>query len=198
MFEQVSTLSEPCIIVQVFDEHMFEKEFVMSVVNLNLGSDFGAGQSRSVIRPVREAVIRDINSAPSLRAAREVEQEREASKRTHPAFRTKAVHTVVANPVRPVPAASDRLQPLFRYGMLSAIFLAVVSAGFGLGLQLRPAPYAGPTWSHSVSQGESIWALAGRIDSPRPVADVVEDIRVLNNLSSDLIVPGQVLTIPVK
>lgn len=81
-------------------------------------------------------------------------------------------------------------------GWVAALAL-VVSGAAGLGHALRPAPYSGQTWTHTVAAGESLWGLAASIDSKRPLEDVVEDIRALNGLTEGALLTGQELTLPV-
>lgn len=73
---------------------------------------------------------------------------------------------------------------------------AAVSLAIVVGLALRPDPYAGPTRTHSVVAGETVWGLAQRVDSERPLEDVVKDIRTLNALDSDLLTVGAVVVLP--
>lgn len=47
-----------------------------------------------------------------------------------------------------------------------------------------------------VVDGDSLWDIARRTSPESDPRAVVSDIRVLNNLSSNLIYPGQVLTVP--
>lgn len=208
-FERVWTFLWKCNSVQVFDEQVFARGVVMSAVDfgLEIDSENGSIWSATEGRPV--ATVRDIRSAPSLRSAALLEEKREASKRIHPAYRMRAQSlTATQTPVPTLAQAtslkrsqtfSSRVAPSFLIGMKYLIALIiVVGSGFALGVQLQPAAYSGPIWSHSVSAGESVWALADRVGSNRPLRDVVEDIRLLNDLSTDLLVPGQVVTLPVE
>lgn len=81
-----------------------------------------------------------------------------------------------------------------------AVYLLATVVLFALaitaGLALRPAPYSGPTWQHSVAQGESVWSLAAAIGSERALEDVVTDIYALNSLGDGPLMVGQQIILP--
>lgn len=76
--------------------------------------------------------------------------------------------------------------------------LAVFAAALAMGLALRPAPYAGDTWEHTVVQGESVWGLANSLGLERSLEDVVTDIYALNDMAGSLLHPGQQILLPVE
>lgn len=53
-----------------------------------------------------------------------------------------------------------------------------------------------PAVTVTVQPGDSLWAIAGRVDSGRDARDVVADIVQLNNLSGGAVLPGQQLYVP--
>lgn len=79
-----------------------------------------------------------------------------------------------------------------------AAAIVVLTAALGIGVLLRPAPYSGPTWAHSVVAGESVWSVAASLGSPRALEDVVTDILELNGLADGIIHPGQELLLPTE
>lgn len=84
----------------------------------------------------------------------------------------------------------------------AVVYLAMTAALFSLaaavGLAIRPAPYSGPTWEHSVAEGESVWSLAASIGSDRGLEDVVTDIYALNSLDEGPLVVGQEILLPTR
>lgn len=76
--------------------------------------------------------------------------------------------------------------------------LAVFAAALAMGLALRPAPYVGDTWEHTVVQGESVWGLANSLGLERSLEDVVTDIYALNDMTGSLLHPGQQILLPVE
>lgn len=76
-------------------------------------------------------------------------------------------------------------------------FGLVTASALGIGMMVRPAPYQGETWIHTVAAGESLWGLAASVGSDRPVEDIVEDIRAMNYLESATLMAGQEITLPV-
>lgn len=79
------------------------------------------------------------------------------------------------------------------YAVMAAALFALAAA---VGLAIRPAPYSGPTWEHSVAEGESVWSLAASIGSDRLLEDVVTDIYSLNSLGEGPLVVGQEILLP--
>ena len=80
----------------------------------------------------------------------------------------------------------------------SVAVVVAFSVALGLGLALRPAPYGGETYVHSVTAGESVWGLAESLGSSRALEDVVADIVSLNALEANVLHPGQELLLPAE
>lgn len=80
----------------------------------------------------------------------------------------------------------------------SVAVVVAFSVALGLGLALRPAPYGGETYVHSVTAGESVWGLAESLGSSRALEDVVADIVSLNALDANVLHPGQELLLPAE
>jgi LysM repeat protein len=55
-----------------------------------------------------------------------------------------------------------------------------------------------PAVSVTVQPGESLWAIAGRVDPDRDPRDVIADIVQLNDLQAGKVMPGQQLFVPNK
>jgi DNA-binding CsgD family transcriptional regulator len=52
--------------------------------------------------------------------------------------------------------------------------------------------------AHTVVSGDSLWDIAhAHVGSERDVRDLIEDIKRVNDLTSSVIVPGQVVLVPV-
>lgn len=80
---------------------------------------------------------------------------------------------------------------------LVVMSLDVLSSGRALA-EAAPPTVPVSTATAVVAQGDSLWSIA---QSVAPAADpraVVEDIRELNGLRSNLIQPGQVLLVPAR
>lgn len=79
---------------------------------------------------------------------------------------------------------------LFAFGLLAlfAISFIVFSAML---------PGTGHTVSYTAAQGDTLWSIASKFASGRPVADVVGLIREANGIYSDALMSGQSLLIPV-
>lgn len=160
----------------------------------------------------QDAIVRDIRSAPSLRAARLEEEERRRTRLDHPAYRARVTATGAPALTRSIPAAaplvidaavtSTRREATVisvSIGKIAAYLLAfalIVGVGGWFGSQFQSTAYSGDTWSHSVQTGETLSGLAGAVATDRSLEAVMEDIRVMNNLQSDLLVPGQIVTLP--
>jgi len=59
---------------------------------------------------------------------------------------------------------------------------------------------AGPepmTADYRVLPGDTLWTIAQEVEQDGDVRDVVAEIRSLNDLDSSLIIPGQILLVPV-
>lgn len=78
------------------------------------------------------------------------------------------------------------------------VLVLVAALGGALGTALRAEPYAGPTTGHAVAQGESLWSLAASVESERPIREIMEDIRQLNALESDVLLVGAPIVLPVE
>jgi LysM repeat protein len=74
-------------------------------------------------------------------------------------------------------------------GFLNAPAKAADSAS---GLSVTPAV------SVTVQPGESLWAIAGKVDPDRDPRDVIADIVQLNDLQAGKVMPGQQLFVPNK
>jgi LysM repeat protein len=55
-----------------------------------------------------------------------------------------------------------------------------------------------PAVSVTVQPGESLWAIAGKVDPDRDPRDVIADIVQLNDLQAGKVMPGQQLYVPNK
>ena len=104
------------------------------------------------------------------------------------------------------PKATSEVLPL--HSPLLAMALRVMAWGlaaviafsvaFGAGMVLRPAPYGGETFVHSVTSGESVWSLAESLGSTRALEEVVADIVSLNALDASVLHPGPELLLPTE
>ncbi|MDQ0864228.1 LysM peptidoglycan-binding domain-containing protein [Arthrobacter globiformis] len=74
-------------------------------------------------------------------------------------------------------------------GLLNSPAKAADTAG---GLTVTPAV------SVTVQPGESLWAIAGKVDPDRDPRDVIADIVQLNDLQAGKVMPGQQLFVPNK
>lgn len=155
-----------------------------------------------IVDPERQdAVVRDIRSAPSLRAARREEEERLRSRRDHPAYRARSNRPmpVVAEPTASAGVQARQVGAFPVIGKIVGYVLAlvlVVGVGFGAGSFFQPPAYAGDTWSHVVEVGDTLPGLASLVAADRSTESVMEEIRIMNGLQSDLLVPGQALALP--
>ncbi len=121
----------------------------------------------------------------------------EATIARHPASAsrsTKAVHRIEVNQRRSPMAVAGML----RVSLWLLVTGLVFAVALGLGLALRPAPFSGETWTHSVVSGESVWGLAQSIGSKRPLEAVVADIMTLNALGDAVLQPGQQILLPTE
>jgi LysM repeat protein len=109
--------------------------------------------------------------------------------------------------VSPVPAAGAvRLTPRGR-ALLAALVVVLLLGLAVLGLErltARPALAgtevvvpAATTLTVVVEEGDSLWAIAERVMPATDPREVVEEIRSLNGMRSNLIQPGQALLVPV-
>lgn len=91
-----------------------------------------------------------------------------------------------------------RLTARGRRVLIVLAFAAAVAIGGGLGV-LFPAESTTPEQVQDVvvSQGESLWAIATSTAAPgQDVREVVEQIRMLNDLDGSAVVAGQRLSVP--
>ncbi|MCU0283398.1 MAG: LysM peptidoglycan-binding domain-containing protein [Candidatus Nanopelagicales bacterium] len=109
--------------------------------------------------------------------------------------------------VSPVPAAGAvRLTPRGR-ALLAALVVVLLLGLAVLGLErltARPALAgtevvvpAATTLTVVVEEGDSLWAIAERVMPATDPREVVEEMRSLNGMRSNLIQPGQALLVPV-
>ena len=98
--------------------------------------------------------------------------------------------------VKPLPALS--LATIVKAVVALVLTMVLFASALGVGLMLRPAPFSGQTWVHSVAAGESVWGLAVSLELSRPLESVVEDIYALNALSDATLQPGQQLILPAE
>ena len=111
---------------------------------------------------------------------------------TRPAQRVDSVKSTA----RSAASAHSTKRLLRKAAVWTLATVLTFSGALGLGLALRPAPYQGETWQHTVTAGDSVWGLAAGLESGRPLAQVVEDIKTLNQLDGAAIYEGQVLQLP--
>ena len=82
------------------------------------------------------------------------------------------------------------------------LVLLVVMAAFSVLLlvsTVQATDQVAATGHHEVASGETLWDIAAAITSPGgDVRATVFDLKRLNRLDGAMIVPGQVLTIPVN
>ena len=141
------------------------------------------------------AEVRDIATAPSAARRRAaVLGEDPAAQRRPLRAASEAAGSARAVSAR---AVSARRPALLR--LVGGVAAVVVATGIaaGAGIAARPDPYSGPTFTHSVAAGESVWGLAQSLGSDRPLDQVVSDIERLNDLGGGL-VPGQEVTLPAE
>jgi LysM repeat protein len=88
--------------------------------------------------------------------------------------------------------------------LLTALLLAPVALGVGVGIAQVPAAIAGHQASasaesfetHTVLAGETLWSIAESIAGDHDVRDVVHEIMRLNLLDSSSLQAGQQLALP--
>ncbi len=76
-----------------------------------------------------------------------------------------------------------------------AALAIVLAAGSTLGTAMR-TEYSGPTHTHVVTAGQSVWGLAASVGSSRALEDVVEDIWALNQLDDATLLVGSEIILP--
>ncbi|MCI1641253.1 MAG: LysM peptidoglycan-binding domain-containing protein [Actinomyces sp.] len=137
------------------------------------------------------ADVRDISTAPS--AARR----REAVLAEDPATQRRPAGGASVRVGAGARGTAGRRSPVLRIVTGMAAVAAATGVAVAAGVAAQPDPYAGPTFTHSVSAGESVWGLAAQLDSDRPLDEVVHDIERLNDLDGGLSA-GQEVTLPVE
>ncbi len=151
-----------------------------------------AGPELADLRPSRSAHARQMTHG-AQRPVQAYGEERLGQVLPFPGLTEPAVKS------SPPALAGSQVPPLW---LRMAVWVAAMSVAFTAailgGLALRPAPYQGPTWVHSVAGGESLWGLAEAIGSDRPLEDVVEDIRTLNGLQDNVVYAGDDLLLPMR
>ncbi len=80
---------------------------------------------------------------------------------------------------------------------LVVVSLDALSSGRALA-ESTPPTIAPATATAVVAQGDSLWSIARSVDPASDPRTVIEDIRELNGLRSNLIQPGQVLLVPAR
>lgn len=220
MFERAFILSEATGIVQVFDEQMFEECLAggwRCAIQSQVGRD-GRGTSMSSLRvttvsqsPLDRGVLSDsgadliqedlaeivdLDAFRRNRGGRNVPTGSAVSLKPAASLKPGASPKSAAAPTHS--SQLDFVRLAVRAAMWVLVMVAALSIALGLGMALRPSAYSGQTWLHPVSAGESVWALAESIESPRPLEDVVADIVQLNSLDDMTIHPGQELILPAE
>lgn len=184
-------MSEPVDIVQLFDEQLFDCRF---------GSDLICGRDLRGRESMSALAVRDIEGYQTVRHDGE---QRLADVIPFPRQAAvgrslTAAERVKDEPSQPGGLAADQIARALRVVLFVAATLTLFLGAALLGSVIRPAPYDGPTWVHSVVQGESVWSLAESIGSSRALEDVVTDIYALNALGSDVLQPGQQVLLPTR
>lgn len=139
---------------------------------------------RRILAPVpgwSQADVRSIESAPSFQRRRAALIAESPSMRRRPVgMRTRTSH---------------RSSPLTVIAGALAI-IALTGGGFWLGTLAQPDAYSGPTRTHSVTAGESVWSIAQGIAGGSSLEQTVIDIETLNSLDGGLVV-GERIVVPV-
>ena len=193
MFESGSTSLERIAIVQVFDEHLYDRKGnIVSTMTVAASQE---GTRRPHLQLVSEeslASVYDIRQAPSARRRRELLRNDDPSMRRRPVI---ATHSSLGLR-RPVIATHSSLG-LRRLVSGALAFIAATGIAVGAGLALQTQPYDGPTHVVSVASGDSVWSLAQGVSTTRPLKDVVNDIKELNDVQGALQV-GQEVRVPTR
>ncbi|MFC9354356.1 LysM peptidoglycan-binding domain-containing protein [Arthrobacter sp. NPDC057013] len=112
--------------------------------------------------------------------------------------------TAVSRPGRPPRLRLTRRGRIVLIGLPLVLLAAVLLSLTGLlNSPAKAADSAGglsvtPTVSVTVQPGESLWAIAGKVDPNRDPRDVIADIVQLNDLQAGKVMPGQQLFVPNK
>ena len=168
MFENGSTFLERIAIVQVFDEHVYDRKGnIVSTLTIAATQEASRRPHLEIVRDEPLARVYDIQNAPSVRRRRQVLRADDPSMRRHPVL-------------------VQRTQINLRRALSSGLaFVAAVGIAIGAGLALQ------------TSRGDSVWSLAQGVDTSRPLQDVVTDIEQLNDIQGALQV-GQEVRIPTR
>ncbi|QWW18954.1 LysM peptidoglycan-binding domain-containing protein [Schaalia sp. 19OD2882] len=146
--------------------------------------------ARRHLRAVPEsplATVHDISQAPTARRRRELlrsEVPADGRRPLRPRSASRAAVTIDGAMV-------------LRAVLVVVVTMVLTALAAGVGIALQPSAYRGPTLTHSVVAGESVWSLAAAVDTDRPLEDVVTDIEALNDLDAGLRV-GQLVVLPVQ
>ena len=159
--------------------------------NVSVGSD--AATVAGAHAAVRSAAV--VGARASMGSAAVVGTRASMGPAAVAAPRSAAKATGTASSVLP---GVDFAAVVLRIVAWSVAVVVAFSVALGLGLALRPAPYGGETYVHSVTAGESVWGLAESLGSSRALEDVVADIVSLNALEANVLHPGQELLLPVE
>ncbi|MGV1003727.1 MAG: LysM peptidoglycan-binding domain-containing protein [Candidatus Nanopelagicales bacterium] len=83
-------------------------------------------------------------------------------------------------------------------GVLVAASLGLAATRLAETADARPVPAAElmDTVSVVVQPGDSLWAIASRLNQSSDPREVVQEIRARNGLTSNRIMPGEVLVVP--
>lgn len=180
MFESGSTSPERIAIVQVFDEHLYDRKGnIVSTMTVAASQEGARRPHLQLVSEESLASVYDIRQAPSARRRRELLRNDDPSMRRRPVVATRS---------------SLGLRRLLS-GALA--FIAATGIAVGAGLALQTQPYDGPTRVVSVASGDSVWSLAQGVSTTRPLKDVVNDIKELNDVQGALQV-GQEVRVPTR
>ena len=158
MFESGSTSLERIAIVQVFDEHLYDRKGnIVSTMTVAASQEGARRPHLQLVSEESLASVYDIRQAPSAR----------------------------------------RRRGLRRLLSGALAFIAATGIAVGAGLALQTQPYDGPTRVVSVASGDSVWSLAQGVSTTRPLKDVVNDIKELNDVQGALQV-GQEVRVPTR
>lgn len=77
-----------------------------------------------------------------------------------------------------------------------AVTMTVVSAAVVIALSVMLTDPTGGTAPLTVAAGDTLWTIAERVAPDENPWSVIDEITALNGLTSNVIVPGQVLVVP--
>ena len=180
MFESGSTSPKRIAIVQVFDEHLYDRKGnIVSTMTVAASQEGARRPHLQLVSEESLASVYDIRQAPSARRRRELLRNDDPSMRR-----------------RPVLAMRSSLG-LRRLLSGAVAFITATGIAVGAGLALQTQPYDGPTRVVFVASGDSVWSLAQGVSTTRPLKDVVNDIEELNDVQGALQV-GQEVRVPTR